>query len=50
MRKYSVERKALKMKMSIKEHASRVADYWETRFAEVQANYPAAEIFVRDIR
>jgi len=50
MRKYSVEGKALKMKMSMKEHGSRVADHLEARFAEVQADYRAAEIFVRDIR
>jgi len=45
-----VEGKALKMKMSMKEHASRVSNHWETRSAEVRPDYRAAEIFVRDIR
>jgi len=57
IRKYSVEGKALKMKMSMsmsmsmKEHASPYGRFHsEARFAEVQTDYRAAEIFVRDIR
>jgi hypothetical protein len=48
-----VEGKALKMKMSMsmKEHASPYGRFHsEARFAEVQTDYRAAEIFVRDIR
>jgi len=48
MRKYTVEEKTLKMKMSQKEHDRRT-DYLETRFFELQADRRAAEIFVLDI-
>src|SRR5438046_646498 len=48
MRKYTVEEKTLKMKMSQKEHDRRT-DYLEARFFELQADRRAAEIFVLDI-
>ncbi|PYU43331.1 MAG: hypothetical protein DMG54_13445 [Acidobacteria bacterium] len=48
MRKYTVEEKTLKMKMSQKEHDPRT-DYLEARFFELQADRRAAEIFVLDI-
>jgi len=48
MRKYTVEEKTLKMKMSQKEHDRRT-DYLQPRSFELQADRRAAEIFVLDI-